>query len=281
MLHTCNNCKHRYIPESPYDFFEKTFDIPDMCKWGDKNYEPDFWLCDSLDVSKLNYSSNKLIMKKCITQNFYGTCPYFKTENAIDINDKDVFIDSDNIDCFVDDEVELKVSIKETDSSNATEDTTSDTTEGSVENITNEIDFNNESENTTYENNNVIEDEDGKTNNLPDEKETSGGGEKTEEPVIIFKYQWYKNGRKLFNKKKDSIIINTKKESSDEYYCAVTESIEDNGDGGTKVITVNTNTVIVTISEKTETKAPSIPPINNDKDEEINDEAGTTEDIQP
>lgn len=107
MLHTCDNCIHRYIPESPYDYFKKTLTVPNLCHWGDKNFDLDYWLCDSLNVSTVNNVGNKLLMKLCKKQNFYGECPYFKTSSAIDIiptaieispsEDTEVELNSDNV----------------------------------------------------------------------------------------------------------------------------------------------------------------------------------------
>ena len=70
--------------------------------------------------------------------------------------------------------------------------------------------------------------------------------------LVSFKYQWYKNGRKLFKEKKQSITIDTTKEDNSYYHCVITETMSDNGDGGKKVTTVETNSVQVVILPKEE-----------------------------
>lgn len=71
--------------------------------------------------------------------------------------------------------------------------------------------------------------------------------EAEEEQNISYKYTWYKNGRKLFQKKSNELTIDTSVEATDTYYCIVTQSIENNGDGGVKTVDVKTNEITVTI----------------------------------
>ena len=65
---------------------------------------------------------------------------------------------------------------------------------------------------------------------------------------ISYTYNWYKNGRKQFAKKSTELTITPTEEAVDEYYCIVTQSIVNNGDGGIKTTKVKSNSVIITVT---------------------------------
>lgn len=71
---------------------------------------------------------------------------------------------------------------------------------------------------------------------------------------ITYIYTWYKNGRKLFQKKSNTLTVDTSEEAVDEYYCVVTQQINNNGDGGNKLIDVISDSVIITVELKTESE---------------------------
>ena len=64
---------------------------------------------------------------------------------------------------------------------------------------------------------------------------------------IAYKYQWYKNGRKLFKETKETITIDTSKAEVAEYFCAVSQYIKNNGDGGKKSVEVVSNIVPIEV----------------------------------
>lgn len=69
-----------------------------------------------------------------------------------------------------------------------------------------------------------------------------------EDEELSYTYTWYKNGRKQFSKKSAELKITSTEEAVDEYYCIVTQSIINNGDGGIKTEKIKSNPVVITVT---------------------------------
>lgn len=223
MERLCSNCIYKNEPTSIRDFYLKTLEMPNLKHWGDQAFRHHYWLCGNPNIAKTDCLNNSVIFKPCISHNLNGGCDFFKTENAIDILPSIVEIEEPTETIYMGDEVFLEV----TDTPFTTPAVTEEKQKVDIDGIS-------------------MVDEEGN----PIMEEIIIEPEFINEQEISFKYQWYKNGRKLFSKKAKKLKLDTSIDSVDEYYCAVTQNIYNNGDGGLKTVTVETNKVEITVEYK-------------------------------
>lgn len=235
--HLCQNCIYKVEPTSIKDYFLKSLSMPKLKHWGDKEFKHLFWLCSNPDVSKVDHTEEHIIHKPCVEYNFNGNCTFFRSPDAEDIIPSliEMKILKDNEPTteetfFVNEDVFLEITMKPFETETITE-------EREVEKQKTDID------------------------GLPlfDEEGNPVMGTVTETVIIepsvkndqniSYSYIWYKNGRKLFQRKSNTFKINTSSASTDEYYCVVVQAIENNGDGGNKVVETKSDTITVIIEE--------------------------------
>lgn len=228
----CDKCIHCYKPTSVKDFFDKTMKMPDIHKWGVDVFKHLFWLCDTEPVSEKVHTNGSMLMKQCIEQNFHGNCESFRASSAEDIVPSLVEVPVPNEIIREGDEVSLTVTITPATIPAVTEDIT----------VSKEVEI-------VDENGGLILDENGQPQyQVVDVTETIiVVPEHENDQDIAYKYQWYKNGRKLFKETKETITIDTSKAEVAEYFCAVSQYIKNNGDGGKKSVEVVSNIVPIEV----------------------------------
>lgn len=218
--HNCQNCIYKHEPESIRDYYLRSLQYPDLHHWNQTGFKHRYWLCENPNVSKVDGVNGSLICRPCHTYNFNETCSYFKIENAEDILPSTSEIQEPTDPIKVGDEVTIEVI------------NTPFTTEAVTE-----------EKQKLDENGEPLFDEE--SNPVMETIETEPAF--TNEQDITYSYTWYKNNRKLFQKKSSELKVDTSVEATDEYYCIVTQSIENNGDGGNKTVQVKTNTVTIIV----------------------------------
>lgn len=214
MKHFCKDCIFQTEATSIYDFYKKTLKTPDLKYWKLQDFEHKNWLCSNPNICKTDHTNNSLIYALCENINFHGNCIHFLAQNAISIEPSTVELISEKTELKINEEASLSVQI--------TPFTLPAVTETKI------------NEETGEEETVIIE------------------PEYVTKQVLKYKYQWYKNGRKLYKETSDKIVLDTSKESKDEYCCSVTQTLDNNGDGGRKSVTTNTETVIINVSVEDE-----------------------------
>lgn len=272
MNHLCQNCKFVYFPHGMHDYYVQTFRYPRCPEdWGKDYRKQLFFLCQNENVADVDHTNNTIIMKPCNEYNFNGQCHYYRAENAIDILPSTIELSLDKI---------LEEGpIEPTDPVDPPTDPTdppTDPTEPEEEPIY--VDDKYQLTITVTPYSEPAETEDVQKTDIDGEPMFDDEGNPVMETVevkpefinpqeISCKYQWYKNGRKLWKEKEPVLILDTSKPSSDEYSCEVTQSIEDNGDGGDKVFSSMTDTILIEVVEKEEEPEEPTEPDNPDIEE--------------
>jgi hypothetical protein len=216
--------------------------MPDIRKWGINVFKHEFWLCKNPVISDINHTNNSIICKTCQSQNFHGNCEHFRCSDAEDIIPSAVSIEPTEKlpeKIRINSEITLETVI--------TPATIPAVTKEEVRVV--EVPVTDTEDNPVYdENNEPVTKTEEQTVVVVIEPEY-------ENPQNIkYLYQWYKNGRKLFKQTKPTIKVDTSAAGTDEYYCEVTQSIAENGDGGNKVAVTDSNRITLDIVEPTENK---------------------------
>ena len=241
--HICSKCIHKVEPTSIRDYWLKSLQSPCLRFWGQEEFKHLYWLCSNPNVAEVDHVEHHIIHKPCNEYNFNGNCTFFRTADAIDILPSTIEIEYKK--------VIPEEDVTEEDTENETAETLSEETpEEDVLRVGDTVEISTKI--TPFTTPAVTEerqkldidgvpmvDEEG--NPIMETVEIEP--EFVNDQDISYKYQWYKNGRKLFQKKADTLSITLKEEGTEEYFCEITQYIEANGDGGTKVAVAKSNVI--------------------------------------
>lgn len=244
MKHNCLKCKYLYKPESMYDYYKKTFTLPEHpCDWGKDYKQQFFFLCSSPNIAETDHTNESVIMTPCRNKNFNGECHYYREENAEDILPSAIEIkseiqaedieDSEEPVIHVDDIVKLSVEITPYTEPEETEERQ-------------KLDIDGE----------PMTDEDGN----PVMETVVIKPEFINEQDIEYFYQWYKNGRKLWKETKPEMFADTSEPGTNDYFCEVIQKLKDNGDGGDKTFSSRTVILTILVEPKEEPEIPEDEP---------------------
>lgn len=232
MKHTCDKCMYKTIPTSMHDYFVKTFTLPEKPEdWGKDYRKQMFYLCSAPGIAVIDHTNESLIYGKCRENNFNGECHYYREEHAEDIIPSTIKINSEKIaeeseePIYVGDEVKISITMEPF-------------TRPAVTEERQKLDIDGQ----------PMFDEEGN----PFMETVELEPEFVNPQEIKYVYQWYKNDRKLWKEKDAELIVKAKEAGTESYHCVVTQSLEDNGDGGHKEFCSLSDIVDLVIEEKPE-----------------------------
>lgn len=234
MKAVCDKCIYCYKPRSVCDYYKKTLKMPNLHFWGSPDFKHRFYLCSNENVAKIDHTNESTIYAVCQKENFHGNCAFYRNPDAEDIELSTVEIAASSSRVKVGDEVTLNVTVHPFTKPAVTEEVTNIVNKPAVDEL-----------------GDPLYDELGEPIMVSEEQvETVVVEEEyVNQQDITYKYTWYKNGRKIYHNSKPTITVTSADAAVNEYYCAVTQSIRQNGDGGVKTVDVNSEIVSVEFVE--------------------------------